>query len=99
MFRRNLIITFRRIRRNSLISFITVFGLAAGITSCVLIYFFVETELSYDKNWQDAENTYRLTETIHLGEKIDPFALSSIRSGNELKNIIPGLKTWPASCR
>ncbi|MCB0819468.1 MAG: ABC transporter permease [Bacteroidetes bacterium] len=92
MFRRNLIITFRRIRRNSLISFITVFGLAAGITSCVLIYFFVETELSYDKNWQDAENTYRLTETIHLGEKIDPFALSSIRSGNELKNIIPGLK-------
>ena len=56
----NLKIIFRRLVRNKLFTTIQTAGLAISFTACILIYFYVENELSYDKFHKDAENIYRI---------------------------------------
>ncbi len=85
MFKQILRLSWRTILRNRLVSGITIFGLAAGITSCILIFLFVDSELSFDRGWKDSERIYRLNEIIHLQDKVDPFALSSFAVGKEIQ--------------
>jgi putative ABC transport system permease protein len=49
MFRNYFKIAFRNLWRNKTFTAINVFGLAIGISSCLLILLFVQHELSYDK--------------------------------------------------
>jgi putative ABC transport system permease protein len=51
---------FRNLTRNKAFSFINIFGLAAGITCSLLIFIFVQDELSYDKFHKDSNNIYRV---------------------------------------
>ncbi len=53
-------IAFRILRKNHVYSFINVFGLALGIASCILIYLYVQNELSYDKFHHNRESLYRV---------------------------------------
>jgi putative ABC transport system permease protein len=92
MFKQILRIAWRTLLRNRLVSGITIFGLSAGITSCILIFLFVDAELSFDKGWKDADQLYRLNEVIQLQDKVDPFALSSFIIGPELKKEIPAIQ-------
>lgn len=48
-------------------SLINIFGLAVGLATCILIFLFVQDELSYDNYHKDAENVYRL-ESHWIGE-------------------------------
>ena len=60
MFKNYLKIAFRNIQRHKGYSFINIFGLAIGLTCCLLILLWVQDELSYDKFHQNAENIYRI---------------------------------------
>ncbi len=53
-------IAFRILRKNHIYSFINVLGLALGIASCILIYLYVQNELSYDKFHHNRESLYRV---------------------------------------
>lgn len=53
-------IAFRSLLKNKGFSLINILGLAIGITCSLLIFLFVENELSYDKYHKDAENIYRV---------------------------------------
>jgi len=52
--------TVRYFLRNKFFSAINVLGLAIGIATSILIFLFVQDELSYDKHFAEAENIYRL---------------------------------------
>ncbi|MDX1480617.1 MAG: ABC transporter permease [Woeseiaceae bacterium] len=54
-------IAWRNIIGSPLFSAINVIGLAIGLACCITITLFVRYELSYDKHWNDAGNTYRVT--------------------------------------
>src|ERR1700754_4220693 len=41
-------ITWRNVRNNKFISFINIFGLAVGLTCCMLIALYIHREFSYD---------------------------------------------------
>ena len=41
-------------------SFITIFGLAIGITCCLLIFLWIQDELSYDRFHTDNQNIYQV---------------------------------------
>ena len=41
-------------------SFITIFGLAVGMTACALIMLYVVDEMSYDKHHKDGNNVFRI---------------------------------------
>ncbi|HTQ98922.1 MAG TPA: ABC transporter permease, partial [Candidatus Acidoferrum sp.] len=61
MFANYLKITLRNLLGNKLYSAINLLGLAVGLASTLLIGLFVLDELSYDKQWQDADRIYRIS--------------------------------------
>ncbi|HEB36557.1 MAG TPA: FtsX-like permease family protein [Candidatus Aminicenantes bacterium] len=73
MFKNYLKIALRNLFKQKLYSFINIIGLAIGITSCILIYLFVQNELSYDTFHKNAGRLYRVYITEDLPER-DPFS-------------------------
>jgi putative ABC transport system permease protein len=60
MLKNYLKIAFRNIMKQKLYSIITVFGLAVGITCCLLIMLYVKQELSCDTFYPNADKIYRI---------------------------------------
>lgn len=60
MFKNNLKIAFRNLRKHKSISFINIFGLAVGMACCLLILLFVKDETSYDRYNRDADRIVRV---------------------------------------
>jgi putative ABC transport system permease protein len=91
MIRNYITVALRSIYRNKLSSFINIFGLALAMTCSLLIYLFVQDELSYDRHHDKADRIYRMTRNflspdgsvnLHLGHLAPPF-------GPLLKNDFP----------
>jgi putative ABC transport system permease protein len=60
MFKNYIKIAIRNLWRHKGYSLINLIGLAVSLTTCLLIFLYVQDELSYDDHWKDAENIYRL---------------------------------------
>ncbi|SRR5258706_9506070 len=54
-------IAWRNLWRNKVFSAINIFGLSIGLACCILMFLFIQHELSYDKFNIHAANTYRIT--------------------------------------
>ena len=67
----------RNLARNKFYSILNIAGLTIGITSCILIFLYVQFELSYDKYNRRSKNIYRLTELLHLPKEDRPQAVTS----------------------
>jgi putative ABC transport system permease protein len=61
MLRNYLKIAWRNIVGNPMFSAINIIGLSIGLACCIIITLFVRYEMSYDKQWVDADRTYRVT--------------------------------------
>ncbi len=61
MLKNYLKIAWRNLKRNKIYSFINIFGLAFGMTCCIVIMLFVQDELSYDRYHENADRIYRIT--------------------------------------
>jgi putative ABC transport system permease protein len=68
MLRNYLIIAFRSLLRNKLTSFINISGLALAMACSLLIYVFIQDELSYDQYHSKADRIYRVTRSFHSAE-------------------------------
>ena len=53
--------SWRNLVKNKFYSVLNIAGLTIGITSCILIFLYVQFELSYDKYNKQSKNIYRLT--------------------------------------
>jgi putative ABC transport system permease protein len=60
MFGNYLRVAYRNLIRSKLYTAISVAGLAAGIACCILIFLYVQDELSYDRFHHNAKNIYRI---------------------------------------
>jgi putative ABC transport system permease protein len=60
MLRSYLTIAFRNLTRQKAYTLINILGLSIGMTSCILLALFVRSELSYDKDFVDAEQIHKL---------------------------------------
>ena len=60
MIRNYIKIALRTLWKNKKLSFINIFGLATGIACSLLIFLFVQDELSYDKFYTDADRIRRV---------------------------------------
>ena len=54
-------IAHRNLIRNKAFSFINIFGLAIGLTTCLLIMLYILDETSYDKHHKDVDRLYRVS--------------------------------------
>jgi putative ABC transport system permease protein len=62
---------FRNILRQKLFSGINLLGLTAGIVSTLLIYLYVQHEMSYDRFHENADRICRINQTFIWGENND----------------------------
>ncbi len=60
MFKSNLIIAWRNVKKNKGYSLINLAGLAIGITASVLIFLYARYELSYDRFHEGSDRIYRV---------------------------------------
>lgn len=78
-------ITFRNLLKHKGYSFINIFGLALGMSACMLILLFVNNELSFDSFHEKRANIYRLDEVQSFGTAADQkVALSMYPMGPSL---------------
>ena len=93
MFKNYLKVAFRNLLKNKGISFINITGLAIGITSCILIFLFIHTELSYDKQNKKFDNIFRvLTIDKALGVSSNLVGITLPALGPAMKNEFPEVK-------
>ena len=64
MLRNYLIIAWRNLLRNKLISFINICGLAIGMATFMVIAIYVSYELSYDESFEKKDRICRYSEYI-----------------------------------
>jgi putative ABC transport system permease protein len=70
MFRNYLKIAWRSLKKSKVFSFINIFGLAIGLTCCLLISLYIYHETSYDKHHKNADRLVQLGTTFtHDGEE------------------------------
>jgi putative ABC transport system permease protein len=60
MLKNYLKIAWRSMMKNKVFSFINIFGLAIGITVCMMIFMFIANEFSFDKFHVNGKNIYRI---------------------------------------
>jgi putative ABC transport system permease protein len=61
----------RNLQRQRLVSFINILGLSVGMTSAILMYLYVSSELSHDRFHVNADRIYRINQTFIWGEAND----------------------------
>lgn len=98
MFKNYSVIAWRNLIKKKAYSFINIFGLGLGIACCLLIFMFVQDELSYDNYHEKKDRIYRV---IHGYRGPDSTDISSIHPywvwnnapvGPALKNDFPEIE-------
>jgi putative ABC transport system permease protein len=94
MIRSYLKIAFRNLMKYRFISFINLFGLAVGLTCCMLILAFIINELSFDKYNKNADHIYRVTRSFNNQDGSVSLNLSTIAPafGPYLTNDFPEIQ-------
>ncbi len=60
MLKNYLFVALRNLRKYKSFSLINIFGLAIGVTCCIVIFLFIRNELSYDRFNKNADRIYRI---------------------------------------
>lgn len=85
-------IAWRNLWNHKLYSLINILGLAIGISCCLLIYLYVNYELSYDSYNDKADRIFRMTSVVQSQTKEDRFAPTSPIMGQKLKDNFPEIE-------
>lgn len=62
---------FRNLKRNKLFSLINILGLSAGICTSMLIYLYVDYQISFDNFHENGDNIYRVNQTFIWSDQVD----------------------------
>jgi putative ABC transport system permease protein len=94
MIRNYIKIALRNIGKYPFISFINLFGLTIGMTSCLLIFAYVNNELSFDRFNRNADRIYRVTRSFYSPDGSRNLDLSAVAPpfGPLLKNYFPDIQ-------
>jgi putative ABC transport system permease protein len=97
MIRSYLKIAFRNLIRHKGFSFLNISGLAIGMVCTLLILFWVQHELSYDRYNENGRNIYRILQHIQYSE-IVTWAINQGPLGPALKEEIPEIEEQARFC-
>ena len=89
MFKNYFKIAYRNLVRNKAFAFINIFGLAAGLASCLLIMLYIFDESSYDKHHKDGDRIFRIVAKNGNGEG---WAAAPAPLAAGLKNDLPDVE-------
>ncbi|UPT69112.1 MAG: ABC transporter permease [Sphingobacteriales bacterium JAD_PAG50586_3] len=92
MFKNYLTVAIRNIVRNKRFAFLNILGLAIGIVSCLLIYIFIQDELSFDAHHAKRDNIYRVQCFFKFNDVEDKFGIVPFPTGPTLQSEYPEVK-------
>ncbi len=93
MFRYNLIIGLRSLRKHRLFSIINLAGLSLGLGCSIFIYLYVQSEISHDTFHENADKLYRVNQTFIWGDDNNNlFSSTGPGVSIALKNEIPEIQ-------
>jgi putative ABC transport system permease protein len=94
MFKYNLVLAFRSIKRNLSFSLINISGLSLGLTLVILLMSWLKFEFSFDKFHINADRIYRVFVEFNPGTASDNFGGTPAPLGELLKNTIPEVSDY-----
>jgi putative ABC transport system permease protein len=89
MIRNYLKVAFQRFLRGWSYSLVNIFGLAAGLGTCFLIFFYVHFESTYERFIPDSKDKYHVTMEISGEESTWKFATISAPTALAIENQFP----------
>ncbi|RZM23267.1 MAG: FtsX-like permease family protein [Pedobacter sp.] len=92
MFQLNLKIALRNLWKNKGFTFINVGGLGIGLASCMILLLYVNYEWSFDKHFEQHENTYVVYQNVPSNGKIFSWAWTPNVMAQEVREKIPGVE-------
>lgn len=100
MFRNYFKTAWRNLLKNRIFSTINLIGLTIGMTAVMLIWFWVQNELSYDRFYSNSEDLYKLYNKNTDGGNVNVWDVTSGPAAKELKDNYPEVKDaariyWP----
>jgi len=84
-----LTIAWRNLLKHKLFSCINIFGLAIGLAACLVIFLYVQLELTYDQYNENKDKIARVTITLHTPESDMVAAFSPDLLADELQQNYP----------
>ena len=89
MFKNDLKIAHRNLKKQPFFAFLNTFGLAVGMAGCLLIALFIYDELSFDKMFADADRIYRMNTDHRTAGETNKYATSPAPLANVLREDLP----------
>ena len=89
LFKNYLLSLVRNAVRDKFFALLNLLGLAVGITATILIFLYVQDQVTYDKHNEHFDRIYRLEGDFFISEKQDLTAITQIPLGPTLKDDYP----------
>ncbi|TFH26149.1 MAG: ABC transporter permease [Bacteroidia bacterium] len=89
LFRNYLLSLVRNAVRDKFFTLLNLLGLAVGITASILIFIYIQDQVTYDKHNENFERIYRLEGDFFISEKQDLTAITQFPLGPTLKDDYP----------
>ena len=93
MFKNKLKIIFRTLWQNKVYSFISILGLAVGLSGSSLIALYIQDEYAYDQHHENKDRIYRLTTVLDFNKKMD-VAVTNLAAGPTLARDYPEVVSY-----
>ncbi len=94
MFKTYIQVALRNLSKDKFYSIINILGLTVGLISFLLIYLFVQHELSYDTYYPNSENIYRVASRGAFGGSEFDIAVASAPTGQAMQNDYPEVQDF-----
>ena len=89
MFKNNIKIAWRSLKKQPFFTFLNIFGLAIGMAGGLLLGLYIYDDLSHDKMFVDADRIYRINADMKFGGAEERTAEVSAPMAEALVNDIP----------
>src|SRR5205085_11686685 len=86
-------LAYRSLVKNKLFSYINVFGLAIGLTCCLLITMYIYQELSYDTHQQLGDRLYQLGTESTIEGKTNRYGRTSAPMAPAMQQEFPEIES------
>ena len=85
---------FRNALRDKFFALLNLLGLAVGITASILIFIYIQDQVTYDKHNTNFERIYRLESDFFINEKQELIALVPLPMAPTLKDEYPEIEEF-----
>ena len=92
MLKNHLVIAWRTLKRDKLFATLNIVGLSIGVVACLLIYIYVQDELSFDAHHTKADRTFRVQAHYRFGDVSDDFGITPYPIMEALLNEYPDIE-------